>query len=132
MTASEGEVLTVGLLEGGTICLEEALQAFRSKGILFIDARSPELFSQGHIRGAKNLPWAEVIQNPGQVSDLPEGTSIIVYDDGQDVSAMNLAVFLVSIGHKSTRVLDGGWTGWKSAGFRSKLSIECLSKGLHV
>ena len=117
LRVGQGEMSGVGFLEGGTISLEQAHEGFRAKGILFIDARSPSLFANGHIPKAKNLPWAEVAKNPGVVSDLPRGTPIVVYDDGQEVSAMNLAIFLVSIGHKSTRVLDGGWTGWKSAGF---------------
>ena len=117
LRAGEGAILGVGFLEGGTIRLEEAHEGFQTKGSLFIDARSPELFNQGHIPGARNLPWAEVIQNPGAISDLPQDTVIVVYDDGQKVSAMNLAIFLISLGHKSTRILDGGWIGWKEAGF---------------
>jgi len=117
LRASEEGESGIGVLEGGTISLEEAHEGFQSKGSLFIDARSPELFSHGHIQGAKNLPWAEVIQNPGALSDLPECIVIVVYDDGQEASAMNLAAFLMAFGYKSTRILDGGWSGWKQAGF---------------
>jgi len=116
LRANEAEVLGVGFLEGGTIGLEEAHKGFQAKGTLFVDARSPDLFSQGHIPGAKNLPWAEVARNPDAISSLPKGIEIIVYDDGMEVSAMNLAVFLSSVGHKTTRILDGGWSAWKSAG----------------
>ena len=121
LRAGESEMVGVGFLEGGTIRLEEAHEGFQSKDSFFIDARSPELFNQGHIPGARNLPWAEVIQNPGAISGLPKDTVIIVYDEGrEEVSAMNLAVFLISLGHKSTRILDGGWSGWKEAGFPSE------------
>ena len=113
---AQGNGPGIGFLEGGMITLEEARDILMTGKALFIDARSPALFKQGRIVGARNIPWAEAMQTPDILSGLPQDTLFIVYDDGQEALAMNLASFLVSFGHHGTRVLGDGFSRWAKEG----------------
>ena len=101
------------------VSLEEAMTLYSDKGAIFLDARSPELYEQGHIRYAKNIPW----QSFDEYIDLlwgkiPDNARIVTYCDGEHCSlSEDLAKELVSMGYKNVNVLLNGWTRWMEAGF---------------
>ena len=41
------------------VSLDEAEILFEQDAAVFLDARAPEQFAEGHIRGALNLPWQD-------------------------------------------------------------------------
>ena len=98
------------------IPFEEAKEKFLTGSAVFLDARTPELYQKGHIRGAHSFPVGEFDQLAHKVfMDFPEDTLIVIYCDGQDcaLSAM-LALKLKEIGFDNVRVLHNGWSVWKN------------------
>ena len=98
------------------IPFDEAKDKFFTGGVVFIDARPLELYQEGHIQGALNLPLAEFDERMEKVlMDLPEEALIVTYCDGEDCDlGAELALKLKEIGYENVRVLHNGWTVWKS------------------
>jgi rhodanese-related sulfurtransferase len=85
---------------------------------LFLDARSPDLYREGHIQGARNLPWESFDDFFDPVmKDVPRDAFIVAYCDGEGCSlSEEVAKDLLSIGYENVRVLFNGWTRWTEAG----------------
>jgi len=97
------------------IPLSEAKTLYEKNEALFLDARSKELFEEGHIKGAKHLPWYEVDDYFIEiVNDLDRNIRIITYCDGENCDLSHeLALFLKQMGFPNTSVLVNGWTVWQ-------------------
>jgi rhodanese-related sulfurtransferase len=100
------------------IPLAEA-QAKHEAGVaLFIDARSPEDFQAGHIKGAVNLPdqaFDEVF--PEMAEEIEKWEQLVTYCDGRDcVLGHALAGKLYQLGFKNVSYLVNGWTSWRERG----------------
>jgi rhodanese-related sulfurtransferase len=108
------------------IPFEEARVKFLTGSAVFLDARPPDLFLKGHIQGARNLPLAEFDRMAGEVfMDFPEDTLFVTYCDGEDcVLSAELALKLKGIGFKNVRVLQNGWSMWKSHQLPTKAGEE--------
>jgi len=100
------------------ISLSEAEKLFTEDAAIFIDARSNEDFKNGHIAGAKSLPWQDVDRLFMKVTeDISSDMTIITYCDGKTCKlSHDLALFLLDIGFKHVRVLVNGWTVWQESG----------------
>ena len=98
------------------IPLDEAKDRFFTGSAVFVDARPPELYQEGHIQGALNVPLAEFDRMIDTVlTELPEEALIVTYCDGEDCDlSAHLAVKLKEIGYENVRVLHNGWSVWKS------------------
>ena len=96
------------------IPFSEAVTAFEEKTAVFIDARGDDLFEQGHIKGAKNLPWHDVDDYfMALAKDLKPTDRIITYCDGETCNLSHgLALFLAEMGFQDVKVLVNGWTVW--------------------
>lgn len=107
--------LTLESGESMVIPLEEARESFFSQKALFLDARSSLLYQEGHIQGARNLPWEAVDEYFDAVmTDMPQDTLIITYCDGKDCAqSKDLALELSYRGYENVRVLVNGWSLWK-------------------
>jgi rhodanese-related sulfurtransferase len=47
---------------------------------IFIDVREPYEFSSGHVKGALNIPPADMMQGmPSQLKDTPKDAEIVLY-----------------------------------------------------
>ena len=97
------------------IPIKEAKAAFNENRAVFLDARDKGLFGQGHIKGAKSLPWHSVDDH---FIDIVEGiandTLIITYCDGETCDLSHeLALFLEEMGFSNVKVLINGWTVWQ-------------------
>lgn len=105
-----------------TVTLEEAESLYRQGAAVFIDARHPDQFGKGHIRGALNLPWHAVDDTMAEVVDkMPPHASVITYCEGEACSlSRELALFLRDTGFADTRVLVDGWGVWR----RANLPVE--------
>jgi rhodanese-related sulfurtransferase len=74
-----------------------------------IDVRDAEDFVAAHVRGAVNIPLAELEDRAG---DLPAGkTPVTICGKGGGRSAEG-AEILNRLGHQSAVWLEGGTTGW--------------------
>lgn len=108
--------------ENPLISLEEARALFLTGGAVFVDARPPEAYETGHIRGAVNLPAEDFDQYFDQtMADIAPDTLLVAYCDGDacDLSR-ELAFQLSAKGYSHVQVLLNGWTVWLDA----KLPID--------
>jgi len=98
------------------IPFEEARDRFFTRGAVFIDARPQDLYREGHIQGAINLPLADFDRLADKVvQDLPEDALLVTYCDGEDCAlSAELAVKLKEIGFENVRVLHDGWNRWRN------------------
>ncbi|MEX1298480.1 MAG: rhodanese-like domain-containing protein [Desulfotignum sp.] len=100
------------------IALEDAATLFTDNAAVFLDARSPAEYEQGHIQGAVNLPWHEVDNYfETVIMALDPEAMVITYCDGEACPlSHDLAVFLKDLGFTRVKVLVNGWTLWKNHG----------------
>jgi rhodanese-related sulfurtransferase len=101
------------------IPLQEAWSLSQAGRALFVDARDPVSFYEGHIKGALNCPPAEAGRYLEEIR-IPAraGLVIIAYCDGVDCPlSTELARSLQQAGVASARVLVDGWNRWRKAGF---------------
>ena len=93
------------------ITLEQALDLYQ-KGTVFVDAREPEYYQEGHIRGAWNFPFfLELVfkLDSLQGKDAP----LVIYCSGDECgSSEDLAYELQGEGFSNLLVFKGGWTAW--------------------
>jgi rhodanese-related sulfurtransferase len=111
------------------IALDEAEALFLARSALFLDARSPDLFAEGHIQGAVNLPWDEFEQQfaPVMVS-VSQETPLVAYCDGESCGlSRDLAIALLENGYTHVRVLVNGWTLWQERGLPIDLAATASS-----
>jgi len=101
------------------ITLDEAFSIFNTGKAVFLDARSPETYDNGHIPGALNLPWNEFEERCDKVlGPVPPDTLVITYCDGEGCPLGDyLAEELTTGGYFNVRVLTSGWIGWIKEGF---------------
>ena len=100
------------------ISLNYAMMKFQSKNIVFLDARYPADFEEGHVKGAVNLPWEEFDQYaPRVLPSLAKDEEIIAYCDGTECeTSLLLARELIKLGYENIKVFFGGWQEWQDAG----------------
>ena len=97
------------------ITLDQALELYQ-KGTVFVDAREPEYYQEGHIKGAWNIPFfLELVfkLDSLQGKDAP----MVIYCSGDECgSSEDLAYELQAEGFSNLLVFKGGWTAWNSSG----------------
>jgi rhodanese-related sulfurtransferase len=98
----------------------KALKLYGRPGTVFIDARNRGAFHQGHIEGARAIPYSFVEPLSKEMVDgLKDYTHIIVYDNGKDSEASKLmSGELAHLGVKGAVYLEKGFIGWVKAGGR--------------
>jgi len=101
------------------ISLREAWSRFQEGTTLFVDARDPLSFKQGHIKGAWNVPPGEAGRSFDEIRILAQaGLVVIVYCDGAACPlGPALARTLQQRGVPSVRVIADGWRQWRQAGY---------------
>jgi len=99
-----------------------------------VDARAAERFAgrapeprpglrAGHIPGAHNLPYGQVLKRDGTLKNPAELEALftkvgvdlskpVVASCGSGITASVLALALAEIGHRRTAVYDGSWSEW--------------------
>jgi rhodanese-related sulfurtransferase len=96
------------------ISQDDAFKLYREGKATFIDVRSNEQFSYGHIKGAVSIPRSQIL---GRFNEIMPGKTIITYCAcGAEESAGAATANLMSHGVKNVFALKGGWNEWKSAG----------------
>ena len=88
------------------------------KAITIIDVRTPEEFTEGHLKGAQNISIASP-DFEKSLAKLDPAKTYLVHCGSGGRSTRSLATFS-KLGFKSVIHLDGGMKAWKAA----KLPVE--------
>lgn len=93
----------------------EDLKKFPEKNLPFLvlDMRPKEVFAQGHVPGALNLPLNQL---ENYYSSLPSDKKLIVYGNSA-LEDFQAGVRLFDLHFFTTQVLKGGFEDWKNKGF---------------
>ena len=102
------------------VSLEDAEGMYYAHAAIFLDARSPEAYDEGHIEEALNLPWENLpwddfdAKLAATLRDFSTETTFIAYCDGDGCSLSGeLAMAMLERGYTDVRVLVNGWTLWQ-------------------
>ena len=101
------------------ITLDQALELYQ-KGTIFVDAREPEYYQEGHIRGALNFPFfLELVFKLDSLQG--KNAPLVLYCSGDECgSSEDLAYELQDEGFSNLLVFRGGWTAWDCNGHPTK------------
>lgn len=106
--------------DGMVIPLNEAVAFYDAREAVFVDARPPDIYAEGHIPGALNVPWQQVNDYLDKFFEKVTDTKTIViaYCDGEACSlSEDLALMLSDMGYEKVKVLINGWTVWTQNGY---------------
>ncbi|NJN88768.1 MAG: sulfurtransferase [Leptolyngbyaceae cyanobacterium SL_7_1] len=119
------------------VTLDQVRQLIGQPGVTFIDPRPPELFSgeqqvwarNGHIPGAKNIPWVsftvgeanfhqlkpldEIRQILASRNVTPEDDIIVTCSTGREAT-LQYHVLKYLLGYPKVRIYEGSWTEYSS------------------
>ncbi len=76
---------------------------------VLIDIRKPDAFTVGHIKGAENLPLAELMSE-AKLAALPKERQLIVYSQGSSEAAA--AAALLRLAGRTAVAVTGGFDAW--------------------
>ena len=96
---------------GGTIFAEQIPKNEYAK-MMVIDARDAAQYAKEHIPGAVNIEWRQVI---AKSDDIPKNKTVLIYCNTGSLSAQAGFALRVS-GWENVRILQGGFSEWKSKG----------------
>ena len=102
-----------------SITLSEAHDLYLKNKIIFIDARDPFSFEEGHIAGAINIYPDEVSLHASSLkTKADQGFIFITYCDGpQCPLSKETAHALILRGIPTVKILVNGWSIWLKAGY---------------
>lgn len=97
-----------------------------SGAAVIVDAREPEEYAAGHIRGAINLPYDTAVSDPALLEALDTaGRPIITYCGGGTCEvSLSLAEELIFAGHDRVAVYIGGFPEWEQSGYPVDRQLE--------
>ncbi len=97
---------------GGGVIFAEQIPKDEWPKMVVIDARDPAQFSKGHIPGAINLDWRQVL---AKRNTIPKNKPVLIYCNTGSLSAQ--AGFALRVaGWENVRILQGGMTEWQAKG----------------
>lgn len=115
-------------LPGATIVTADRAKELAAKGAQFVDVRSANEYAEGHIKGAKNVPYKEksdkkpgfdASQDSFDLAKLPadKAAEMIFYCNGLECwKSYKAGVTAVKAGYKKIHWLRGGMPEWKGKG----------------
>jgi phage shock protein E len=114
MSSSCSQAQDKSQAEKKTISVDSVKSSINKEGIVILDVRTPEEFSEGHVEGAVNLNY----RNPefsSQLDSLDKSKKYEVYcrtgnRSGESVKLLKAKGF-------DAIVVDGGFVEWESHGF---------------
>ena len=97
---------------GGGVIFAEQIPKDEWPKMVVIDARDPAQFSKGHIPGAINLDWRQVL---AKRNTIPKNKPVLIYCNTGSLSAQ--AGFALRVaGWENVRILQGGMSEWQAKG----------------
>jgi rhodanese-related sulfurtransferase len=105
---------------------EVRLDLIARREIAILDLREEDAFARGHPLFAASLPLSRLELEA--FDRLPRrDVRIVLYDDGEGLTAP-AAARLRTLGYTNLKVLDGGLSGWRRAGFEVFQDVNSASK----
>lgn len=96
------------------VSVVDALQLHLSGQAVFLDARDPDTYAQGHIPGALCVPPTELDRLWPQIAPHMEGKTVVTYCDGELCPlSQELADALLARGVTTVLVFVNGWSLWQ-------------------
>lgn len=92
---------------------KELLQRTKTGVVVVLDVRPPEEYTAGHIRGAINVPLAELTK---RLDEIPSDKEVVAYCRGPYCLLAFEAVMQLRRKGRQARRLADGFPEWKSAG----------------
>lgn len=110
---------------GGGVIFAEQIPRDEWPKIVVIDARDAGQFAKGHIPGAINMDWRQVL---AKRNDIPKTKPVLIYCNTGSLSAQ--AGFALRVaGWENVRILQGGMEDWKGkGGFDAAAKATALAK----
>lgn len=97
---------------GGGVIFAEQIPKDEWPKMVVIDARDAGQFAKGHIPGAINMDWRQVL---AQRDSIPKNKPVLIYCNTGSLSAQ--AGFALRVaGWENVRILQGGMEEWKAKG----------------
>lgn len=97
---------------GGGVIFSEQIPKDEWSKMVVIDARDPAQFAKGHIPGAINMDWRQVL---AKRNTIPKNKPVLIYCNTGSLSAQ--AGFALRVaGWDNVKILQGGMEEWKAKG----------------
>jgi rhodanese-related sulfurtransferase len=97
---------------GGGVIFAEQIPKDEWPNMVVIDARDPAQFAKGHIPGAINMDWRQVL---AKRNTIPKNKPVLIYCNTGSLSAQ--AGFALRVaGWENVRILQGGMSEWQAKG----------------
>lgn len=97
---------------GGGVIFAEQIPKDEWPKMVVIDARDPAQFAKGHIPGAINMDWRQVL---AKRNTIPKNKPVLIYCNTGSLSAQ--AGFALRVaGWDNVKILQGGMEEWKAKG----------------
>lgn len=97
---------------GGGVIFSEQIPKDEWSKMMVIDARDPAQFAKGHIPGAVNMDWRQVL---AKRNTIPKNKPVLIYCNTGSLSAQ--AGFALRVaGWDNVKILQGGMEEWKAKG----------------
>lgn len=97
---------------GGGVIFAEQIPKDEWPKMVVIDARDPAQFARGHIPGAINMDWRQVL---AKRHTIPKNKPVLIYCNTGSLSAQ--AGFALRVaGWDNVRILQGGMAEWQAKG----------------
>ena len=104
-----------GLLRFETDCYDvhQSLKA-EDPGFVILDVRSPQLYGEGHVARAVNLPHGKI--NERNLASYAPDTLFVVYCSGPHCNGADRAALRLARLGRPVKKMIGGISGWKDEG----------------
>ena len=110
--------------EPKAITIDQAYKLFK-QGVVFIDARESEEYTDDHILNAISIPFYEYDENAFKLNSIKKDQPIVVYCAGSDCDlSILLGDQLFEMGYKNTYIFFGGWNEWLDAKYPTEKIIK--------
>ncbi len=92
-----------------------AIKIYNTQKVIFVDARSPEDYAEGHIKGALSVPLKQFDERIAAFQDRHAfNKAIITYCSGRTCTdSHKLAQRLLQAGYENVAIFIDGYKGWK-------------------
>ena len=112
------------------ITAADAIELLKQDNVVLVDAQSHDDYLKGHVAGAVNISLSEVVVNtpfPNMLAPkeqiekvmgkngITNETTIVIYDDINNMNASRIWFTLLVYGHENARIVSGGLNALRNA-----------------
>jgi thiosulfate/3-mercaptopyruvate sulfurtransferase len=137
-TADEGEYI---------ITAKEVKDYLNKPGVVIIDMQKPEEYAKGHLKGAVNIAMQNIVINtpvPNMLAPkeqietvlgekgIGNDTSILIYDNNNNMEAARMFWTLQVYGHQNMKVISGGIKSIQDAKLEVNTEVPAVSSVKYI